>query len=97
MGNGVKTDFDFLTLQAVLKDAGLTIAEAAGLFRVSRPTMYHWGNGNPPNQSIILSNALRIISAIQRATAAKALPIPADNPETKVKEVAKVLRQYLTA
>ena len=93
----MKSDFDFLQLPAVLKAAGLTVAEAAGLFRVSRPTVYHWGNGNPPNQSIILSNALKIIGALQRATAAKALPIPADDPETKVKEVAKVLRQYLTA
>lgn len=92
----MKTDFDFANLLPVLKAAGITVAEAAGLFRVSRPTMYHWGNGNPPNQSIILSNALKIIGAMQRATAAKALPIPADDPETKVKEVAKVLRNYLT-
>ena len=64
----------FKNLEALLEKAGIPVSVAAMLFKTSRPTIYSWCAGNPPNQELLRFNALRIIKAIESAVAAKALP-----------------------
>mgnify|MGYP001606683430 CR=1 FL=1 len=67
--------YNFKHLRALLDSAGISIVEAACLFKVSRPTMYSWCAGTGPNQELLLENALSTINAIELAVKAEDLPV----------------------
>ena len=66
---------DFKNLSKLLDSAGISVAEAALLFKVSRPTLYSWREGHAPTQGLLLANAERLIRTITKAIAAGDLPL----------------------
>lgn len=92
---GVATDFDFFKLRALLQAAGLTVADAAIIFRVTRPTMYHWCEGHAPTQKLLLSGTLQLITAIKCAVQAKALPVHDVDTDKKIPAIVAVLRGFM--
>ena len=79
----------------MLARAGVTVEEAARLFKVSRVTIYTWRDGHAPNQQLILDRAERIITAINKATAAGDLPIINLEKDAKYQKLAETLRKHL--
>lgn len=90
-----KPTFDFTNFSDLLARAGVTVEEAAKLFKVSRVTVYAWREGNAPNQQLILDRAERIIAAIDKATAAGALPVLNLEKDARYLKLAEVLRKHL--
>lgn len=90
-----KPTFDFINFSDLLSKAGVTVEEAAKLFKVSRVTVYAWREGNAPNQQLILDRAERIIAAIDKATAAGALPVLNLEKDARYLKLAEVLRKHL--
>lgn len=87
--------YDFTQLAKLLQDSGITVEEAAKIFKVSRPTIYAWKDGHPPNQELLLRNTERLIKIIERAVAAKALPILNADKSLRVAKITEVLRKFL--
>lgn len=89
--------YDFTKLRNLLHAAGITIAEAARLFKVSRPTLYTWCDGKAPTQELLLINTQRLIKALEAGVAANELPLRTmSDRSTRVGEIVKVLRRHLT-
>lgn len=72
----MNTTYDFNNFLTLLEKAGIPVAVAAIIFKTSRPTIYSWGAGHPPNQELLLTTALRLIAMIERAVEAGDLPLP---------------------
>jgi len=70
--------YDFTQLAALLERAGITVAEASTIFKISRPTMYAWCAGNAPTQGLLLANAERLIRTFEKALTVGDLPLHAD-------------------
>jgi len=88
--------YDFTQLAALLERAGITIAEAAIIFKISRPTMYAWCAGNAPTQGLLLANAERLIRTFEKAIAAGDLPLHADiEKAARQAEFVQALRKHL--
>jgi hypothetical protein len=67
--------YDFKKFSALLTRAGITVIEAAKIFKTTRTTIYHWREGNTPKQELLLQFACKWISAIEKAIAAGDLPL----------------------
>lgn len=81
-----------------LARTGLTQAEMATIFGVSRVTMNNWlcGRGNP--HPLLRDRVTKRLKAIKAALAAGHLPITDDlTPKNKMLRVAAVLKQHLAA
>jgi hypothetical protein len=90
--------YDFTKLAALLDSAAISVAEAATIFKVSRPTLYSWREGNAPTQGLLLANAERLIKTIERAVAAKDLPLSPDiEREKRQAALVQALRKHLQA
>ena len=89
--------YDFNNLRTLLDRAGISIAEAATLFKTSRPTLYSWCAGNAPTQGLLLSNAERLIRVIERAVEAKDLPVVDLEKEKRLPAITAELRKHLNA
>lgn len=87
----------FKTLRTLLDSAGVTVAEASELFKTSKPTIYHWCEGNVPSMPLVRDNAVKIISLIEKAVAGNSLPLVDVEPEDRVREITKALRKYLSS
>jgi hypothetical protein len=85
----------FDAFNSLLKDAGVSVSEAAAIFRVSRPTIYHWCSGSPPTQKVLYGNAVRLITAMDAAVKDKSLPVVDVEKRMRVNTIAAVLRKYL--
>lgn len=88
--------FDFTKFAALLDSAGITVIEASQIFKVSRPTVYHWRNGNAPNQQLLLTQTVKMAKLVEAAVDAKDLPLnPDTDPLTRVKDISAQLRKHL--
>lgn len=88
--------YDFTQLPQLLDRAGISVAEAALLFKVSRPTLYSWREGNAPTQGFLLANAERLIRVISEAVDAGAFKGFQDIPkEERMAELVRILRRHL--
>lgn len=67
--------YEFKNFEGLLTKAGVTVAEAAKLFRTTRPTIYHWMKGNVPTQGIVREYAERVAGVLERAVKAQDLPL----------------------
>jgi len=89
--------YDFKNLRTLLVSAGITIAEAAHIFKTSRTTLYSWCAGNAPNQELLLVNTTRLIRVIQKALDAGDLPVKGVAfKEDRINEITKVLKRHLS-
>ena len=88
--------FDFKDFKTLLMETGITVQEAAKIFRTTRPTIYHWLKGTGPNQEVLLQFALRQIGVIKKALAAGDLPLSVDVESTdRLACVYGVMRKHL--
>lgn len=91
----MKSEYDFSQLRPLLDSAGITIDEASHLFKVSRPTLYSWCEGHSPVQPLLISNSEKLIRLIEKAVAAKSLPLVDVEPEKRKTEIVAALRKHL--
>lgn len=87
--------YDFNQLRPLLDSAGITVEEASHIFKTSKVTVYSWCEGRGPTQAALLERTERIIKALERAVAAKALPLVDVAKEQRVTKIAEVLRKFL--
>ena len=85
----------FKNLRTLLDKAGITVTEAAELFKTSKPTVYHWCRGNAPSMPLVRDNALRMVKVIERAIAGGSLPLVDVMPERRSAEILAALRKHL--
>ena len=85
----------FKTLRTLLDSAGITVAEAAEIFKTSKPTVYHWCEGNVPSMPLVRDNALKLIGLIEKAVAGKDLPLRDVDPEKRIGAITQALRKNL--
>lgn len=62
----------------LLETAGIKVAEAARMFRVSRGTVYNWSTGIHPKNPFLLRRATDICVTIQKAVTEGKLPPPSE-------------------
>lgn len=87
--------YDFKKLRPLLDSAGISVEEASHLFKASKVTLYSWCEGNAPNQALLLQNAERLVKLIERAVAAKSLPlVDVDKPD-RLKALFAALRNHI--
>lgn len=87
--------YNYNQLQSLLAAAGISVVEAARLFKVSRQTIYTWMKGVGPTQPLIASTAERIIKGIERALSANALPLVNTDDDAHFKELVLALKKYV--
>lgn len=75
--------YDFNKFKTLLDKAGISVAEAAQLFRTTRPTIYHWLKGNVPSQGIVREYAERVVGILERAVTAGDLPLSDSSREER--------------
>lgn len=86
----------FINLRKTLDAAGITVAEASALFKTSKPSVYHWCEGNAPAMPLVRDNALKMIRLIEKSVAGGDLPLMDVEPEKRIGEITKALRKYLS-
>ena len=65
----------FVALRGLLAKAELSVDEVTSLFEVSRVSIYSWMKDHGPQQPLIRSRALRVITLIEKVVAAGDLPL----------------------
>lgn len=85
--------YDFKGFASLLDRAGISAADAADLFKTTRPSIYHWRKGNTPSQQVTREYAERLITVITRAVAAEDLPLGED-VEDKMPAYSEVFRKH---
>lgn len=91
-------NYDFNNLRKLLDEAGITVAEAAEIFKTSKPTVYAWCEGRGPNQPALLERTERLIGMMTKAVEAKSLPVrdfDAWQKDEKLKAINAALRKHL--
>ena len=89
--------YDFTQLQRLLQSAGITVSDAAKIFKVSRQTLYAWMRGTPPNQKLLLDTAERLVAIISRAVEARDLPVMDADDEKRFNEIMLRLKRHINA
>ena len=89
--------YDFTKLQGLLQSAGITVSDAAKIFKVSRQTLYAWMRGAPPTQKLLLDTAERLVTIIGRAIKAKDLPVMDADDEKRFNEIMLRLKRHINA
>lgn len=88
-------NYDFTQFKPLLARAGITVIEAAKLFKTTRTTIYHWQKGNAPNQEILLAFATRQIELIEKAVVLKRLPLVGVPAKERLPIIRKILKDML--
>ena len=86
---------EFKNLKQLLTAAGLSVMEAAPLFKVTRPTIYHWIKGNVPPQQVVKAWAVRMMTVISAAVAANDLPLQDVAKADRPKVINGIIRKHL--
>lgn len=87
--------YDFTRLQGLLQSAGITVSDAAKIFKVSRQTLYAWMRGTPPNQKLLLDTAERLVAIISRAVEARDLPVMDADDDKRFNEIMLRLKRHI--
>ena len=86
---------EFCELGALLKKAGLTVAEIAPVFGVSRVSVYTWISDKGPQQPVIRRQALAAIHLIERVVEAGDLPMIEVEQKDRGTVLAAIFRKHL--
>lgn len=89
--------YNYEKFEGLLNKAKITKAEAAKLFKVSRPTIYTWCAGHPPTQGLLISNNERLVKVIERAIEHGDLPLATTiESDRRMDYIVAALRRHLT-
>ena len=87
--------YDFKKFKDLLAASSLSVVEASKIFKVSRPTIYHWSEGNAPTQEVLFNDAVRKIGLIIKAVKSKDLPLVNTEKPERLKAITEALRKQL--
>lgn len=80
----------------IINAAGLTVAEAAELFEVTRATIYNWESGMKPKSSAVYRRAIEKCVVIKAATRAGRFPLRGGlTPEARRNEIRRTLLEVV--
>lgn len=79
----------------LIKAAGLTKADVARVYGVSRQTVHNWFDGNNVH-ALIETKVVKITAAVKKAVDAEALPIELPKDVTaRSEKLATIIKTYL--
>jgi hypothetical protein len=82
-------------LRDLLHTAGLSVDEVVPMFEVSRVSIYTWMNDHGPQQPLIRSRALRVITLIEKVVAFKDLPLVEVQKKDRPRALSAVFKKHL--
>lgn len=73
---------------------GITQADLARLFSVSRVSVHHWSRGRVPSLRQSEKGVKLTLALLRKAKEAGELPLQMKSPEERVKELRRLLKKY---
>jgi len=85
--------FEFKNFAALLDRADITAAEAADIFKTTKPTIYSWRSGTTPANQVMRADTERVVTVIAKAISSGDLPLKGVEKENRLSAIAEAIRK----